>query len=144
MVIRCHPLSGRVLCGTRAVFSLGHREVHEPLHNQDAAHDPRSNRRGKVSRLTLCLDAIQTALASSERETAYARVVATDAQAGTIGKVSFIEKLCLNVHGLVLMVFSVVSPRGGVSRSSRGGPHRRQRHERRGVLLNDHLRAMPA
>ena len=59
----------------------GHREVHEPLRNQDAAHDPCSDPGGKVSRLALCLDTIQTALAALERETADARAVAANAQA---------------------------------------------------------------
>ena len=51
---------------------------------------------------------------------------AADAQARMISKVSFVKNLCPNVHALVLMVFSVVSPGGGVGRSSRGGPRRRQ------------------
>jgi len=57
----------------------GHWEVHEPLHNRDVAHDPRSNPRGVVSWLMLCLDAVQIALAPSEQETADARAAATDA-----------------------------------------------------------------
>ena len=104
----------------------GHREVHELLHNRDAGHDLRSHPRGEVSRLVLCLDAIQTALVALEQENADARAVATNAQAWMISKVSFIEKLYPNVRGLVLMVFSVVSPGGGVGHSLRGGPHRRQ------------------
>ena len=91
-----------------------------------------SDLEGEISQLALCLDAIQTALAASERDTAVAWVAAAGAQAKTISKVSFIEKLCPNVHSLVLMVFSVVSPGGGVGRSSRGGPHRRQRCECKG------------
>ena len=73
----------------------------------------------------LCLDAFQTALAASERETIDARAAAADAHARTIDKVPFVEKLCPNVHGLILMVFSVVGT-GGVGRSLRGGPRRRQ------------------
>ena len=65
------------------------------------AHDPHFDPRGKVSWLALCLDAVQTALAALEWETADAQAVAVDAQTRTIGKVSFIEKLCPNVHGLV-------------------------------------------
>ena len=110
----------------------GRREVHEPLRKQDAAHDPCSDPGGKVSRLVLCLDAIQTALVALEQENADARATATNAQAWMISKVSFIEKLYPNVYGLILMVFSVVSPEGGVGRSSRGGPRRRQRCECRG------------
>ena len=92
----------------------------------------------------LCLNAVQAALAALERVTASALVVAADAQARTIGKVSFVEKLCPNVHGLVLIVFSVVNPRGGVGRSLRGGPHCHQRCECRGCptlgLSMDHAR----
>jgi hypothetical protein len=73
----------------------------------------------------LYLDAVQTAFVALEWETADARVAATDAQVRTIGKVSFGLKLCPNVHGLVLTVFSIVSP-GGVGHSLRGSPCRRQ------------------
>ena len=65
--------------GTGGVFSLGRQEVHEPLYNWDAARDPCSNPRGEVSRLALCLDVVQTALVTSERETADAREAAADA-----------------------------------------------------------------
>ena len=123
--------------------SPGCQEVHEPHRNRDVAHDLCSDPGGEVSQLALCLDAVQTALATSEWETTDARAVATDAQARMIGKVSFIEKLCPNVHGLVLMVFSVVSP-GGVGRSSRAGPCHRQGHEHRGCPAWDCLWAMPA
>ena len=37
---------------------LGRREVHKPLHNQDAARDLPFDPRGEVSRLTLCLDVV--------------------------------------------------------------------------------------
>ena len=88
------------------------------------ACDPRSIPGGKVSRLTLYLNVVHIALAALEQETTDARVVAANAQARMIGKVSFINKLYPNVNNLVLTVFSVVSPRG-VGRFSRGGPYRR-------------------
>ena len=78
----------------------GHQEVHEPLRNRDAAHDPRSDPEGEVSWLALCLDTIETALAASERETTDARAAAADAQARMIGKVSLIKKLCPNSTAL--------------------------------------------
>ena len=109
-----------------------HQEVHEPLHNWDAAPDPHSVPGGEVSWLALCLDAVQTALSALEWEIADAWAATADAQAKTIGKVSFIEKLYPTIHGLVLTVFSVVSPGGGVCPSSRSGPHHRQRRECRG------------
>ena len=76
-------------------------EVHEPLHNWDAARDPRSDLGGEISQLTLFLNAIQTAHIASKWETTNAQVATTDAQARTIDNISFIEKLCPNVHGLV-------------------------------------------
>ena len=57
----------------------GRREVHEPLCNQDVACDPRSDHRGKVSRLALYLSTIQTILAASERETVDAWAAVADA-----------------------------------------------------------------
>ena len=36
----------------------GRQEVHEPLRNRDVARDPRSNLRGVVSQLALCLDTV--------------------------------------------------------------------------------------
>ena len=95
--------------GTGGVFSLGRQEVHEPLYNWDVARDPRSNPRGKVSWLVLYLGAVQTALAALEQETADAWATTADAQARTIGKVSFIEKLCPIVHGLVLPVLVLLA-----------------------------------
>jgi hypothetical protein len=60
-----------------------------------------------------------------------------NAEARMIGKVCFIEKLCPNVHSLVLTVFSVCQPwrwsRPLVNDMNAGG-----------VLLEDHLWAMPA
>lgn len=42
----------------------------------------------EVGKLELCLDAIQTALSTSEGETIFARVETVDAQARVIGKIS--------------------------------------------------------
>jgi len=121
-----------------------HQEVHEPLHNWDAAPDPHSVPGGEVSWLALCLDTVQTALSALEWEIADAWAATADAQAKTIGKVSFIEKLYPNVNGLVLTIFSVVSPRGGVGRSLRGGLVAIHNVNVGGVLLEDRLWAMLA
>ena len=58
---------------------LGCQEVHESLHNMDAAHDLCSDPGGEVSQLALYLDDVQTALVASEWETADAQAAATDA-----------------------------------------------------------------
>ena len=57
----------------------GHQEVHEPLHNWDAARDPCSDPRGEISRLAFYLDVVQTTLAALERETTDAWVTAAGA-----------------------------------------------------------------
>ena len=55
------------------------REFHELVHRADESHQRYSDATHKVSRLECCLDAIRVALEASERETATAQVVATDA-----------------------------------------------------------------
>ena len=58
---------------------LGRWEVHEPLCDWDVAHDLCFDARHEVSRLELCIDAVQTALAASERETVDAWAAVADA-----------------------------------------------------------------
>jgi len=79
-----------------------------------------------------------------KRETADARAAAADAQARTIGKVSFIEKLCPNVHGLILTVLVLSALEEELAALQEAALIMVNDVNTGGVLLEDYLRAMPA
>jgi len=107
----------------------GHWEVHYLIRDQDEARGQHFDARREVGRLELCLDAVQTALDASERDTAATRATMADAQAKAIGRVPFAEGIYPCVHDLCFDSVSVVRLGVGVGRSSRGSPRRGEGHE---------------
>jgi hypothetical protein len=79
------------------------REFHKLIRGADEAHQCYSDETHEVSRLEHCLDAVNVALKASERETAAAKAVATDAQARIMGKGASLS--CCPIHRLSFLIF---------------------------------------